>query len=278
MVGPTIGQLNILADENIREIISQEEQIFERMYKYAHLDITYLPANELTRRLLEDSAAAIIATRYLTDEEKEWLESQNHIARQYPFAATAIAFILQKELPDTNYSYETMLNLLRNKEAGKVFVIENMRSGIAEELMKHMKVQEIPSHVFAVQGQDGVQEYVLNNSQAIGVIDWSDISDSDEAYTKSFLDKVNVIGIRPPADSSSQDYIKPYQYNLGTYPFIRDLVFISTTGRTDVGTGFASFLTGDVGQKIILKAGLFPKFQTERTLELKGISDIRVID
>jgi phosphate transport system substrate-binding protein len=278
MTGPTIGRLKILVDENLKDIISQEEQIFERDYKYAHLDIAYTDANEVFQLFLKDSIDAIITSRSLSDHEINWLKSKERIAREYPFATSALAFLQHRENPDTNVTYESMIEQLRNEELGKVFVIENMQSGIAEELIEHMQVQEMPSHVFAVQGQDGVLEYIVQNKNAIGIVDWSDISDSDQPYTKSFLEKVNVIGIQPREDSTAHGYFKPYQYNLGEYSFTRDLLFFSTTGRTDVGTGFASFLSGEVGQKIILKAGLFPKYQTERVIELKGISDIEVIE
>ena len=39
--GPTMGALRILADESIKDIVEQEEEIFERFYPYARLDITY---------------------------------------------------------------------------------------------------------------------------------------------------------------------------------------------------------------------------------------------
>jgi phosphate transport system substrate-binding protein len=55
------------------------------------------------------------------------------------------------------------------------------------------------------------------------------------------------------------------------------LYFISKTGREDVGIGFASFICGEIGQKIILKAGLLPKFQSERNIELNYTNDIKVV-
>ena len=36
-----MGSLRILADESIKDIVEQEEEIFERFYPYARLDITY---------------------------------------------------------------------------------------------------------------------------------------------------------------------------------------------------------------------------------------------
>ena len=87
------------------------------------------------------------------------------------------------------------------------------------------------------------------------------------------------MGVTRPADSTQMGFVQPYQYNLQDrkYPFTRDLYFISKTGREDAGIGFASFICGEIGQKIILKAGLLPKFQSERTIELNYTNDIKVV-
>ena len=64
----------------------------------------------------------------------------------------------------------------------------------------------------------------------------------------------------------SADFVKPYQGNVALwrlrrppyYPLCRELYVISREGRTGLGTGFASFVAGDNGQRIFLKAGLVP--------------------
>ena len=38
MSGPTIGKLDIVADESMKIIVEQEEEIFERFYKYAETE------------------------------------------------------------------------------------------------------------------------------------------------------------------------------------------------------------------------------------------------
>jgi phosphate transport system substrate-binding protein len=110
-------------------------------------------------------------------------------------------------------------------------------------------------------------------------VDYSDISDSDDAFTKEVLNHIKLLGITRPADSIQAGFVQPFQYNLQDkkYPFTRDLYFISKTGKDDVGTGFTSFICGDIGQKIILKAGLLPKFQSERTIEISRTNDIKIV-
>ena len=61
-----------------------------------------------------------------------------------------------------------------------------------------------------------------------------------------------------PKDSVQYGFLHPYQYNLQDrrYPYTRDIYYISRSGKSDLGLGFASFIAGEIGQKIILKAGL----------------------
>jgi phosphate transport system substrate-binding protein len=124
-----------------------------------------------------------------------------------------------------------------------------------------------------------VLDYVNRDDRAIGIIDYSAISDSDEPYTKRVLAEATLLGISRPADSTQFGFVRPYQYNLQDrkYPFTRDLYVISKSGKTDVGIGFASFIAGEIGQKIILKAGLLPRYQSERVLEIGPVEDIKVV-
>ncbi|MEO5583173.1 MAG: hypothetical protein ABIR66_10805, partial [Saprospiraceae bacterium] len=114
--------------------------------------------------------------------------------------------------------------------------------------------------------------YIQLDHAAIGIIDYSDISDSDLSSNKQLFQATNLLAITRPKDSVQHGYLRPYQYNLQDrlYPFTRDLYFVSTSGLNDVGMGFIAFVAGEIGQKIVLKSGLLPKYQTERWIELKS--------
>jgi phosphate transport system substrate-binding protein len=278
MTGPTMGKLEILADESLRDIIQQEEEIFERTYEHAQLNITYVSEYDLFQKFLTDSVDAVMTTRALTAEEIKSLQDKV-VPRVYPFATSAIALITNKNSADTTYTYETMVSMFADQKSGNVFVIENARSGITQEVLKWIHQPALPAHFYALNSKKEVLDYVKTHDHAIGLVDYSDISDSDNPYTNEVLKSINLLAVSRPVDSIQYGYNKPFQYNLQDrkYPFTRDLYFISKTGKSDVGTGFASFICGEIGQKIILKAGLLPKFQTERYLEINETSDIKVV-
>ncbi len=279
MTGPTIGKLNILADENLKYIIEQEEDIFERTYKYADVNIHYLPEFELVKTFMDDSFKTAIISRALTNEERQFFIDRGVTPREFPFATSALAFITSGQPKDTAYTYEQMMLFWKTPESGKIFVIENAKSGIAYEVMRLLETNTLPSHFYALKDKNEVIKYLSEHENAIGIVDWSDISDSDNANAKNIMAGVNLLGISRPVDSIQNGYIKPYQYNLQDrqYPLTRDLYFISTTGMSDVGMGFATFIAAEIGQKIILKAGLLPKYQYERIIEIGETEDVKVI-
>ena len=279
MVGPTIGSLDIIADESIKDIVQQEEEIFERTYKYARLNITYLNEYDMFRRFFTDSVDMIMTTRALTKEEMDRFHKQNVYPRQYAFAKGAIALITNKNQPDTVYTYEEMIRMFGTPVNDKVFIIENAKSGITNVVLGLIEKTKLPGHFYALESKKDVLDYVMKHDNAIGLVDWSDLSDSDDPLTKEVLNTIYLVGVSRPLDSIQHGFVKPYQYNLqdDLYPFTRELYCISKTGMTDVGTGFASFISGEIGQKIILKAGLLPKFQSERILEIRNTTDIKVV-
>lgn len=279
MSGPTIGRLDIVADESMKIIVEQEEEIFERFYKYAHLTIRYMNEYDLFEAFVADSTDAIMTNRSLTAEERSYFNQRNSFPRETMFATGAIAFIKNKNATDTTYVYEELLKSFSDTSSRNIFVLENVKSGVTREILRILKSDKLPSHFYALNTKQEVLDYVQEHDNAIGIVDYVDISDSDSAFTKEVLGKINLLAISRPADSTQVGFVKPYQYNLQDrkYPFTRDLYFISKTGRDDVGTGFASFICGEVGQKIVLKAGLLPKFQTERNIEITNTQDIKVV-
>jgi phosphate transport system substrate-binding protein len=65
---------------------------------------------------------------------------------------------------------------------------------------------------------------------------------------------LNVKGI------DGKEFYAPSQNNLAEekYPLVRDLYVINCQGYSGLGMGFASFVAGDIGQRIVLKSGLLP--------------------
>ena len=230
-------------------------------------------------QLLVDSIDLIMTTRMLTPEETNYLSKRQSEPRHFPYATSAIAFISNKPAGDTVYTYEKLKSILGDSTSGKIFVIENVKSGISQEVLQLINKPDLPGHFYALASKKEVFEYIKAHENAIGIIDYVAIGDSDSAFTREVLAEVNLLALSRPQDSIQYGFLKPYQYNLQDrkYPLTRELYVINNTGKSDVGIGFASFICGEIGQKIVLKAGLLPTYQTERNLEFKNSPDIKVV-
>ena len=115
-------------------------------------------------------------------------------------------------------------------------------------------------------------EYVSQNKNAIGVISVNWISDRDDPGVNAFLQKVKVVALSPPDTSADAgSYFKPYQayVYLKQYPLIRDVYIINREGRNGLGTGFASFIAGDQGQRLLKLMGMLPATMPVRLIQIK---------
>jgi phosphate transport system substrate-binding protein len=74
---------------------------------------------------------------------------------------------------------------------------------------------------------------------------------------QKYVDNVNTLSV---IGNKSNESYSPSQNNIaeGKYPLARDLYIINCQGYSGLGMGFASFVAGDIGQRIILKSGLLP--------------------
>ena len=86
---------------------------------------------------------------------------------------------------------------------------------------------------------------------------------------QEYVDKVNVLSVK---SLSGGNYYSPSQNNIaeGKYPLARDLYIINGQGYSGLGMGFASFVAGDIGQRIILKSGLLPVRVPGRRINIRN--------
>src|SRR5688500_7173019 len=156
MKWPTMGAMTIIADESMRYIVEQEEDIFERTYPYAKLDIRYMTEQDMFQNFMQDTFQVIMTTRPLTAEEVSYFEQKQAHPRQYAFATGALAFIVNNNVTDSTYAYEELISLFKGQDQGKVFVIENAKSGITQDILRLIDKDELPKHIYALESKKEV--------------------------------------------------------------------------------------------------------------------------
>lgn len=278
---PTRGEIKIAVDESYQLLFDTEIYTFQSFYKYAKIHAIYEPESEAVKHLLDDSVRFAVMSRELNENEKKYFEEKKLKPRITKIAVDAVALIINNNNPDTNFTLDQIRSLFSGKDTlwnrinspGKKdpvrIVFDNSGSGNARFIKENLLNNDaFPENCFAVKSNPEVIDYVNKNPNAIGVIGVNWISDRDDSVSVNFLEKVKVVGI---SNGKGSNFYRPYQayMQLGDYPFCRNVYIVSREARAGLGTGFAAFVAGDKGQRIILKSGLVPAIAPVRIIEVK---------
>ncbi len=252
----TYGESKLLADESLYPIVDDEYIVFSNSYKRANIEITYLPEQDVINSLLDDSASVVILSRKLTDNETKHFENKKIIVKSTKFAIDGVALVTGKNNPDSLITIEEIKKVFQGQaQTDRTFVFDNPKSSTVAYLMQLTGVKEFPKNVYALKTNKEVIKYVNKNPNSVGIVSvaWMKRPTPDISADVKNLKFLSV-------KSEGGTYEKPSQSNLklNNYPLLRDLYLINCQGRAGLGTGFASFLASEMGQRIILKSGLAP--------------------
>lgn len=281
---PTQGSITVSCDESLRPIMDAELQVFESLYPDAKIKVVYMNEYEAIQYMLKDSARLAIVTRDLTPEERAVLQEQKiSNARYHKLGYDAVAFILNPQNKDTSFSLQQVKGLLngqitnwnqvnaKNNLGNIQVVFDSPKSGAIRLLEDSvLKGSALGKNCFALKNNPEVIDYVQKHPSAVGIIGVSWISDTDDVQTKFFLDNIHVADVEPILMRVSGINNKPMQGNIALkqYPYWRMVRAVSREMRTGLGTGFASFMESEPGQKIFLKGGLVPFRSSIRTVTI----------
>ncbi len=281
---PTSGTINISVDESFQPIIESEINTFEGIYKYANINANYKPEGQVVKDLLNDSTKIAVLSRELTEEENAYFKKNNRVARVTKIAIDAVALITNRQNPDSlltmdelkrifNGEAKSWKDLDEDSPLGDITIVfDNNNSSTARYVRDSLIAgNKLPANTFASNSHKALVDYVEENKNALGVIGVNWVSDFDDSTVVGFLNRIKVLGIsEDPAPVTTEAYYQPYQAYIAqeAYPLRRFLYIISTEGRTGLGTGFASYVASDKGQRLILKSGLVPATMPVRVISL----------
>lgn len=283
----TTGTMTMVCDETFRNIMEQEIDVFEYQYPDAHVLARYGTQGEALDSLMSLNTRTVVIARELTSKERDFLKSKRRNVKSSKIAIDAVALIVNqdnpcsmlttKEVGDILSGESTEWNDLEPSDLGKIAVIFDNKSSSLVQFMRDslLRGAELGENVYAQGSIPAVVEAVSKNKNAIGVlgVTWitSDMktaeltSDelaqsvlSDEPIQGATLSQdVKVLKLRRPNEVTAY---KPYQQNIfdGTYPLYRPIYMVTTGVSGSLASGFYTFVTGDIGQKIIMKTGIMP--------------------
>ena len=270
---PTSGNLNVSADESFAPLMNAEASTFMALYNNAKINLYYKTETEAINDLMNDSVKVIISGKEITPEQEAYFKEKKVLARSVKIAIDALALITGRNNPDSLITMKQLQEIFLGKitqwnqlnqenNSGDIAIVFD-RSGSSNVRYlkeKFLSSAEFPANCFALQSNKEVMEYVKNKPNAIGIIGVGWISDSNDTTAMSFLNDIRVMSVKNEESTEYTEYYKPFQayIALKQYPLTRDVFLINRQSRNGLGTGFASFVAGDQGQRLVRLKGLLP--------------------
>lgn len=281
---PTRGNIKIISDESFQPLIDTEVFTFSQFYDNAKIRVSYKPEYDVINDFMNDSVKVIVTSRRLTDDQIRYLRDTLVVARTTTFAYDALALVINKENKDSLLTYKSVKDIFLGNavkwndldpksKLGDIRVIfDNTKSGNIRYFKEHFGIKnELPGNFFAVKNNAEVIDFVSRNPDALGMVSVNWISDKDDSTSMSFIKKVRVVAVSQQL-SADGSYYRPYQGSIfdKSYPFVREIYFISRETFKGLGTGFIQWATAEQGQRIVLKSGLVPATMPIRLVQIKN--------
>jgi phosphate transport system substrate-binding protein len=267
------GKVTILVDETLKPIIEDQIEVFESKYD-AKITMDAKSENELVRAFLKDTSSIVVLSRKLTSDEARKFKAKKIIPKETIIGTDAIAFIGNKNNKDTLIALQDVIYFMQGKTDSKIkgLVFDNPNSSTIRYMNDLAGLKESPEKgIYSFKINDEVIKFVSENDGMIGIVGVNWLSQPLPAM-RNYVKKVNVLSVK---GLTGNGYYAPTQNNIaeGTYPLARDLYIINCQGYSGLGMGFASFVAGDIGQRIILKSGLLPiRTPGRKILIINGIN------
>lgn len=263
------GSTAIIVDESVLPIAEDQVAVFESQYD-AKIKLIAQSEKEGIQSFISNKAQTIIIPRKLNKIESNYFKNKKITPLQTPFAIDAIALVKNNISKDTIQDLSEIIDFLKgNPTKIKGLVFDNANSSTTQTLLELAGLKNIPENgVYSFNTNSEVMEYVSQNQGMIGIVGMNWIVQPNQKIKKA-LEKITVLNVK---GLQSNEYVYPSQENLAnrTYPLARVLYIINCQGYDGLGIGFASFMAGETGQRIILKSGLVPMREPSRNIRIRN--------
>ncbi|MFN8258627.1 MAG: substrate-binding domain-containing protein [Bacteroidales bacterium] len=284
---PTSGNIKISVDESFKLLMDSEIFLFTASYKNAIIRPEYKTEYDVINDFMNDSVQTIVTAKKLTKEQTEYLKSKTLNPKTYAIAIDAVALIVNVKNPDTLIQVNKFKQILagnikkweeinpKNKTGKIEVVFDNSKSANARYLKEKLYLQKFPDNCYTANTNDSVIDYVEKHKNAIGIISVNWISDNNDSVSNNFLKRIKVVGLTSEFDPEGTDYYRPYPAYIKdeSYPFRREVYMITRETFTGLGSGFIWYVSGEKGQRIVLKSGLVPSTMPSRVVKMKSKFD-----
>ena len=304
----TSGITQVAVDESFAPVVEASINVFESLYPKAAIIPFYTTDLNSYQLLMDDSIRLIIGTRLLTENELAIIKERKQRVRSHKIAVDGIAVIIHKDNNDSLLTTHQLQKILTgeidnwkqlnpNSRLDEITVmfdtpnssmVRYMQDSITHhrpfgENVKALSTDSSLLDINQLVSHDKVIEYVASHVNAIGFVGLNWISSPTDSLSHGFIEEVNLVSMSSATEATPLNSYKPYPYQLALemahredprefpargYPLTRDIFMIITDSPGGLSSGFFNFITGDRGQRIILKSGMLPANRPVRLVQI----------
>ncbi|MDR0798271.1 MAG: substrate-binding domain-containing protein [Dysgonamonadaceae bacterium] len=266
----TSGIIPIACDESFRSLMESEIQVFEARNPGAIILPIYTNEMEAIRLLVADSVRLAVTTRDLRSGERAEMKKNKIMnVRANLIAFDGVALITNRQNTDSLLSILTLKKILTGEITewsqinvhsllGTIRVLtENQESGILRYTLDSIVGNaKLTSNIYALPNDTAIVNKVLEMPNTLGLISISALNGMDSKT----LENIRLVRISPDEPATLAYGYLPYAGDIRqeNYPFWRPVYVLLSDPRSGLSSGLSIFLAQEIGQKIILRAGLLP--------------------
>lgn len=279
----TSGRITVVADENYKPLLDSEVMVFESQYPEAKINMIYKPAAEVVKAMDDDSVRMIITASAIdTAYYISFFQKRDYSPKNAFIGKDAVAIIANYSRQGLKMTTEELAKvcageitdfsqLANGGGSGKItLVFDHAASSTVEYIQDSLlRGRALTTQAFAQKANLEVMTYVQNNKNALGVIGVNWISDNQDEENLAFSKHIFPVEMRDAANS--QYYYPPHPGYIAShlYPMRRLMRATLKENGLGLGRGFLNFMTGEIGQRIVLKAGLVPANMVTRVVQTR---------
>lgn len=268
------GAISFVSDESFSPIIEEERNVFQFDYPQAKVTPVYTNESDAINKLLDGKSWLAFAARNFKDSELKNLQARNFRPIAIKVAYDALAFIVNTSNKDSVISVQDIKNVMNGTAKRWKDISNGSSNGIITVVFDNAKSSTVHyvedsilggkpitnPNVAAVNKTSEVIKYVEENPGAIGVIGNNWLNDQHDSTNLTFKKNIRVMRVSKVHPATLASSRLPYQYYIynGEYPLVRTIYALLNDPRQGLPWGFAHFIEGPKGQRIVMKAGLLP--------------------
>ncbi len=249
---PTKGYLKCYVDESLMNVVKDERDAFVNLYSNSKIDLQQVKAREGIAAVLNGETKMFVCSRGLNDEEASFITKSKSDARVFKFCFDAITIIEKANGKLDKIKTDELKQLLLGEKTDVKVYMPEANSGVYEFLKSQLLDGKNPTGAVILKSENDVINKIKTTKNSIGIVGLNTLK--------------NISGVEVLEVGASERSITGIQYYEplagylvnGAYPLVRTTYIIINEVGLHVASGFATFLTSNDGQKIVLSNNLGP--------------------